>query len=681
MPERNWKKRMRRRALIRTLVILTILALIAAAVWVFVLPYRDAESHMPTGQTMILRHLEDGTIELTWPEAMVTDYYLVQALHEVEVENEDGEKEMQLQPIWSENITGTTSCILPELPRDETLTLRVNTMVGYEFPGDDRVRPGDEPLDITLQLQPPGITDVAWTADPDTDSIHITFHMGPGDKARLWHQDEAGQWQLLRTLDSCETTVTFGDGADLPMLAHGQQCFLKLDSLREQGGFTYYSLETEPFFVIREDLLDRNLWLQLTDEGENVCTLIWGETKGEYYELQMRAHDTDPWTTVLTVEQAGSRVYTTEQLKAYRNYSFRVVAQGGQAIEGKAAAMSETVGFRTADAVLYSTIWPIKELEVYADPGLTEPIGKVAGGATLCVAEEHEGAFGIRFSEDVLGYIDSNYVMIDLVDYLGELCAYDITNSYYSKYMINKYDIPKVTGRVIIGYEKVRMADGTYLAPLLYPVAQRLQVAALSAYEAGYRLKIYDSYRPNQATVTLYARADEILEDPVPGKIPDPTEEDPENLLTYGTVMTDDGKYPLNYFLAYGASLHNLGIAVDLTIETLDGGEEQPMQSKMHDLSYYSMIYRNNNNANILKGFMEGAGFGGLVSEWWHFQDNEIRNALVIPALWGGISPEGWKLADGGWRYRLADGTYAAGCTMTIGETEYTFDEMGYVTE
>jgi hypothetical protein len=172
--------------------------------------------------------------------------------------------------------------------------------------------------------------------------------------------------------------------------------------------------------------------------------------------------------------------------------------------------------------------------------------------------------------------------------------------------------------------------------------------------------------------------AEEMLEEPIPDEIPDPTEEDPERLLTFGAVMTDHGKYPLNYFLAKGASLHNLGIALDLTIETWDTRVEQPMQSEIHDLSHFSMVYRNNNNAKLLKKFMEGAGFGGLVSEWWHFQDNEIRNELKLPALRGGITPEGWKLSDGGWRYRLKNGTYATG-TLQLGDVQYTFDEAGYL--
>ena len=680
MPERDWKKRMHRRVMIRLVILLLLLALIAGVVWVFLLPYLRAESHMASGENLVLRHISSGEIELSWPEVKSADYYRVEVFHEVEVENKKGKKEMEQQLLCRKDLAGTTSCVLPKLPWDEELTIRVNTMVIYEFPGEDRVRLGESPIEVTICLQPPTVSQVHWEADTENDSIFINFYMDRGHKARLWHLDENQNWKLLKTLDEPQTTVTFGEKGDLPMLEHGQYGVLRLDVYREGQNVVYYSMTTENITVIREDLLDRDLRLELTDQGDNVCTLTWNETKGEYYELQMREHSGDEWITICTVEQTGERSFTTEHLKAYRDYSFRVVAQGGQAPEGAFAAESEICGFRTAEALLYSTIWPLKELNVYSDPALTEAIGKVAGGTTLCVAEVHEKSFGIPWNGGI-AYIESNYVLIDLAEYLGELCAYDITNSYYSRYTFNKYAFPEITGRVIVGYEKIKLADGTYLVPLLYPVAQRLLTAAQNAYDAGYRLKIYDSYRPNRATVVLYNKAEELLDKPVPGNIPDPTEDDPERLLTYGNFLTSDEKYPLNYFLAQGASLHNLGIALDLTIEKRDTHEEMPMQSQIHDLTHYSMIYRNNENAKLLKGFMEGAGFGGLVSEWWHFQDNEIRKTLSLPALWNGVSPEGWKRSDGGWRYRLSDGSYACGCTMTIGDAEYTFDEAGYIME
>mgnify|MGYP003304418221 CR=1 FL=1 len=96
--------------------------------------------------------------------------------------------------------------------------------------------------------------------------------------------------------------------------------------------------------------------------------------------------------------------------------------------------------------------------------------------------------------------------------------------------------------------------------------------------------------------------------------------------LTYKMLMTDMGRYTLDYFLAASKSRHNQGIAMDLTIVDLWSGEELEMQTSMHDLSWYSELRRNNANANTLARIMEEVGFAGIVSEWWHFQDDVARD-------------------------------------------------------
>jgi len=43
------------------------------------------------------------------------------------------------------------------------------------------------------------------------------------------------------------------------------------------------------------------------------------------------------------------------------------------------------------------------------------------------------------------------------------------------------------------------------------------------------------------------------------------------------------------------------------------------------------------------------------------------------------VSWECWVADNNGWRYRLADGSFFANCTRTIGGQSYTFDENGYI--
>ena len=89
MPRRDWRKRMWRRIIIRSVIILLLLGLIATGIWGFLLPYLRAESLMNHGK-VVLQHLPDGGIQLTWPAAEKKDYYLVELLHPVEKVNKKG---------------------------------------------------------------------------------------------------------------------------------------------------------------------------------------------------------------------------------------------------------------------------------------------------------------------------------------------------------------------------------------------------------------------------------------------------------------------------------------------------------------------------------------------------------------------------------------------------------------
>ncbi len=280
-------------------------------------------------------------------------------------------------------------------------------------------------------------------------------------------------------------------------------------------------------------------------------------------------------------------------------------------------------------------IWPVRDLPLYA-PDNMEQTGKFA---EVCrgyrVLEEQDGNFLIE-ADGVLGYIDSRYCMINLSEYLGELCAYDIANSYQSLYRMHGHEIPGITGTVITGYEDIRRQDGQFLVPFLYPSCRKLITAAENALADGYRLKIYDAYRPGAATEQLYQITESILDTPLAPLETGTTDEGQERI--YRDLVSNDTYY-LSDFLARNGSSHNMGIALDLTLETLDGQELQ-MQTQMHDLSVYSVLERNNGPADLLNRYMTEAGFNILRSEWWHFQDNETRDSLELEYVREGVRAE-----------------------------------------
>ncbi len=386
--------------------------------------------------------------------------------------------------------------------------------------------------------------------------------------------------------------------------------------------------------------------------------------------------------------------------------------------------------------VRYCTIWPIQDMDVYDDQEKKVKKGEIKGGNAYCVIGEKDGFFEILLDgKGNTGFTDSRFCMINLSEYLGKLCEYNITNSYSSVFRIHEYDIPDITGTVIPGFENVCISKDQkdFIVPFLYPCAQRLMKAAKRAEEDGYILCIYESYRPHIATRYLYDTVTKLLDEPLPDaeeEIISLSEEEmalaneqkknesleaarqyllangidpmsPEALpivqfflgqaetvtaaetsyshfKTYREEMTDN-RFNLSAFLAKQVSAHNRGIALDLTMADKASREEFKMQSDMHDLSFNSISSSNNDNADLLSMYMTEAGFNGLSSEWWHFQDDITRKETGLNTyLEEGVSLEGFVMNGQGIRYRLKDGSFPVNEERMIDEVQYLFDEEGF---
>lgn len=658
--------------IVALLVVLALLAGIAAAAFFgYARPYTQAANAMPGGQLQ-LQALDDGKISLTWPAGENAQGYLIRVLEP------SAGTEFEGNVLFSLPVENDTQCVLEGIPLDREVEIRVDSYRDYRvlFSEGSRRRMGDNGISVRGLFQAPAVSGLTWEMDEETDLLTVDFTLPENGQCRVYHS-EGGEPQLLQTLTEGHLEIPFGENGMFPVPEREDKHIFTFDVVCTFEDYVYTGVITEELIVTREGMLGTELNAQWTAEGNNVYSVTWDETKGAYYAVEQFDEAAQQWIELGQVQPGEERTFTTGPLPRYSEIRLRVVAVGGQTLPDSAyAAISEEYTASTGASVIYSTIWPIQDLKVYSDTAKTKSLGTAPGGQAYCVLDIADGMFQIRFG-DALGYIDSNYCLINLPEMIGDICSYNITNSFSSIYKVHDFDLPNVTGKVIGGYENVKQSDGSYLAPLLYPVALKLEKAAFKAQEEGYRLKIYDSYRPQEATQFLYDQASGIADDPIPDQQP---QEDPtQPLVTYQQFMTDNYRYPLNYFLAKGASKHNQGIAVDLTIEKLSSREEMQMQTAMHDLTWYSELDRNNANAKKLRSIMLSADFAGLVSEWWHFQDNDARYNLKPAHLWKGVTAECWMADDNGWRYRGATGKYVADTTRTIGGVEYTFDANGYV--
>ena len=190
--------------------------------------------------------------------------------------------------------------------------------------------------------------------------------------------------------------------------------------------------------------------------------------------------------------------------------------------------------------------------------------------------------FASQISNDKSGFVPIYTVIDDAV--------YDMR--YYSSY--------NFTGNRINGYK----------APVAYMTkegANALSVAAKDLRKKGYRLLIWDSYRPQKAVDNFV----EWINNP----------NDAGDKSFYPELKKSDlleGQYIM------AKSGHTRGSTVDLTLIKKDGsfvdmGGTFDLFSEISHPDYKKITKAQKKNRKILHDAMIKAGFKGIDSEWWHF--------------------------------------------------------------
>ena len=171
---------------------------------------------------------------------------------------------------------------------------------------------------------------------------------------------------------------------------------------------------------------------------------------------------------------------------------------------------------------------------------------------------------------------------------------------YDAAYDLRYYSSNNFTGNRINGYK----------APIAYMTKESLKALAIAAEDLrkqGYRLLIWDTYRPQKAV---------------------------DNFVTWINDPNDDGDktfYPNlkksdllkgNYIAE--KSGHTRGSTVDLTLIKKDGsfvdmGGTFDLFSEISHPDYKKLTREQKKNRKILYNAMIKAGFNGIDSEWWHF--------------------------------------------------------------
>ncbi|MBO4384065.1 MAG: D-alanyl-D-alanine carboxypeptidase family protein [Clostridia bacterium] len=133
---------------------------------------------------------------------------------------------------------------------------------------------------------------------------------------------------------------------------------------------------------------------------------------------------------------------------------------------------------------------------------------------------------------------------------------------------------------------------------------KKLKMAAEKFAADGYRIKLYDAYRPKSVQFKLFdvIQISAYISNPYNGK----------------------------------ASNHNRAAAVDITLVDSDGNElafPTPMHT-FEKISYRSSrdkwTEEQRNNVDYMTDVMTSCGFTTITSEWWHFGDSDAKSFMVL---------------------------------------------------
>ncbi|MBQ6320584.1 MAG: M15 family metallopeptidase [Lachnospiraceae bacterium] len=167
---------------------------------------------------------------------------------------------------------------------------------------------------------------------------------------------------------------------------------------------------------------------------------------------------------------------------------------------------------------------------------------------------------------------------------------------------IRYYSTYNFVGDRIEGYEEPVALLTKEAAAALLEVSEELK-------EKGYRLKIYDAYRPQMAVTNFVEWAEDT--------------DDTRMKEFFYPDLEKDVLFPQGYIAEHSG--HSRGSTVDLTLfdmeteKELDMGGTFDFFGELSHPDYKDITEEQFNNRMILRDAMLEHGFRPLETEWWHF--------------------------------------------------------------
>lgn len=145
-------------------------------------------------------------------------------------------------------------------------------------------------------------------------------------------------------------------------------------------------------------------------------------------------------------------------------------------------------------------------------------------------------------------------------------------------------------------------------------VADALVKVAAEAKTMGFRLIVYDCYRPQRATSAFIAWAAD--------------EADQKMKAEYYPHLAKSEIFPRGYISKH--SQHSLGIAVDIAFADQDFGTPFDLFDESSATDYPDVSAKARRNRKALFDLMVKHGFENLPQEWWHFAYQGVTDATPL---------------------------------------------------
>ncbi len=279
-------------------------------------------------------------------------------------------------------------------------------------------------------------------------------------------------------------------------------------------------------------------------------------------------------------------------------------------------------------------------LDMYVAPKINAALLLILEPGQAFTILEQQGQWLYIFYAGQEGYVRSLYSMINLPDVIPSI-IYKHTNASASILVSSGKNIPNITGEILYDalHYNNRFQEQSYIMPVLFSTALKIQAAQKMALADNNTLVIYEAFRPYAVQRKISANLSQLMKK--------------DAQVRKGITQAP---WSIGWFVSLGTSNHQRGYAIDVSLAKINEMEnlrmgtyaytrpkrytEYMMPSAMHELSTEAVVFafpvnsrsatawkkaapspRMTKEALLLQKYCTENGLTPLASEWWHFND------------------------------------------------------------